>query len=83
MHRWASLDVHDSRTDHTFHDVDAARMAGYLEGKVTAPLIEMHWKNTFTGYCDDREDFCTKLRSFLKENDAYRAQKLTNLEKCT
>ena len=80
-YRWAFLDLQDSRTDGTFQDVELARTAGYLEGKVTAPLIEMHWRNTFTGYCDDNESFCTKLRSFLTENDAYCAQKFENLKK--
>ena len=48
-----------------------AKIAGYLEATATAWLISMHWKNTFSTYCDGKEDFCTTLKKFLVSNHEY------------
>lgn len=78
-YRWSFLDVRDTRhntgINDDYHDMQMAGIAGFLEGNLTASLIEMHWQNTLTGYCDDKEEYyCNRLNLFIDNNLDYCAK---------
>ncbi len=66
------MDIEDTRSNlsakRTLSDIQLAVVAGFLEGNLTASLIQMHYKNTFAGYCDDQKDFCSRLGKFIDDN---------------
>ena len=54
-----------------------AYSAGFLEGHVTRDLIDMHWQNTYKGYCKmPLSKFCQELQKYMDENVAWMQQQI-------
>ena len=62
---WAQLEIH---TNKTINDSIQAYAAGYLEGKLTSSLINLHWINMASDYCNGSEKYCQNLKQFLEIN---------------
>ena len=62
---WAQLEIH---TNKTINDSIQAYAAGYLEGKLTSNLINLHWINMASDYCNGSEEYCENLKQFLEIN---------------
>jgi len=77
-HSWSFLDIKDTRQNlsdnRLLTDIQLAVVAGTLEGKLTASLIQMHYLNTFAGYCDGQEAYCDRLTKFVQDNDKFLMQ---------
>jgi len=69
LNGWSFLEIHTE--DGTIPDEELAYMAGMLEANLTAPLIQMHWKNIMGSYCTTASDYCTKLESFISQNSDF------------
>ncbi|XP_069702863.1 putative phospholipase B-like lamina ancestor isoform X1 [Periplaneta americana] len=62
---WAVLEV-ETRSE--YPDWVQAYSAGLLEGSLTWQLIYWHWQNTVENVCQDRQEFCQHVYSFIEEN---------------
>ena len=62
---WAQLEIH---TNKSLNDSIQAYASGYLEGKLTADLINLHWINMASDYCNQTEEYCQNLKQFLESN---------------
>lgn len=57
-----------------YSDDIQAYAAGFLEGCLSWQLIYHHWMNTVREACEGREEFCQRVREFLRNNtEAVRA----------
>eukprot|EP00095_Tigriopus_kingsejongensis_P006305 maker-scaffold61_size441589-snap-gene-0.13 protein:Tk06305 transcript:maker-scaffold61_size441589-snap-gene-0.13-mRNA-1 annotation:"hypothetical protein DAPPUDRAFT_213420" len=65
---WSYLEV---ETDPKFPDKIQAFGAGYLEGYLSAEQIYQYWWNTVQGYCEGKEEMCTKVTEYLNNNTAW------------
>jgi len=65
LNRWANFEVW---TNGEFPDTIQVKAAGFLEGYLTHELIYYAYLNTLQDYCEGRETYCGKLRSFLATN---------------
>ncbi|CAJ0574659.1 unnamed protein product, partial [Mesorhabditis spiculigera] len=65
---WSFLEIE------TFDKHDAklqAYAAGYMEGALTRKLISHHYHNVMSTYCNGREEYCEKLKEFVRENQEW------------
>ncbi len=62
---WAQLEIH-SNPD--LDDSIQAYFSGLIEGYLTSELIGMHWRNNIEHYCDDEQQYCQRLYSFIETN---------------
>ena len=57
------------KTQEKFDDVIQAYAAGFVEGIVSKELIDMHWYNVMSDYCQKyNEDYCKKLKKYINDN---------------
>ena len=73
--RWSQLEVVGS-SGGKWSDATLAYAAGAVEGRISSSLIYWHWLNTVSGYCDDVQDYCNRLRTFLTRNWAWMLQQI-------
>lgn len=55
-------------TNATFDDELQAYAAGVAEGIATRDLIQKHWQNTVSGYCNGVASYCERLQAYLEAN---------------
>ncbi|XP_012944732.1 putative phospholipase B-like 2 [Aplysia californica] len=67
---WAKLDVTTtSGGKQAYSDSMQAYAAGFVEGHITRPLMEMHWINTVAGFCPEPLSLkCKGLKGFFEKN---------------
>ncbi|CAJ0581723.1 unnamed protein product, partial [Mesorhabditis spiculigera] len=71
---WAFLEIETNGEQTPF---EQAYAAGYLEGTLTRKLIEHQLHNVLSNFCTGKEEYCEKLREFVKENQAWTQEFLT------
>ncbi|EYC35169.1 hypothetical protein Y032_1127g3650 [Ancylostoma ceylanicum] len=50
--------------------------AGYVEGRATRELIQLHLSNTVDGFCKGAEKFCEDLNQYLLDNFLWMEEKI-------
>ena len=60
--------VVNGSVDATTNASELAFKAGYLEGRLTAKYIYMHFQNTYNGFCKDQTPLCKNLTAFIINN---------------
>ncbi len=64
--RWSYLEVY---TNEKFDDLKQAYAAGIVEGILTKDLIDLHWYNTYDGYCaKPLSTYCKKVQKYVDAN---------------
>ncbi|KAK9512185.1 hypothetical protein O3M35_000660 [Rhynocoris fuscipes] len=62
---WSTIEI---QTQPSYPDWIQAYAAGLLEGSLCWQLIYWHWQNTINVPCQNREQFCDKIRKQLQDN---------------
>uniref|UniRef100_T1K1P8 Phospholipase B-like n=2 Tax=Tetranychus urticae TaxID=32264 RepID=T1K1P8_TETUR len=65
-----------SNPDSRLNDSSIAFLAGYLEGYITRELINYHFHNVWSTYCNEHETFCIKVFDFYKQNIQFMRNKV-------
>jgi len=73
---WSLLKV---VTNGSYDDVLQAEAAGLAEGYLTAMFIDMSYNNTLGGYCKDETEYCTKLKKYMSDNDAWIEKQINDM----
>ena len=66
-------------TNGSYDDVLQAEAAGLAEGYLTAMFIDMSYNNTLGGYCKDETEYCTKLKKYMSDNDAWIEKQINDM----
>ncbi|KAM7309986.1 putative secreted protein [Ixodes scapularis] len=65
---WAFLDL---QSNASYADDVQAYASGAVEAHLTRDLIEKHYNNMYSRYCDGQSEYCERLSKFLQENIKY------------
>ncbi|KAG0424385.1 hypothetical protein HPB47_028410, partial [Ixodes persulcatus] len=65
---WAFLDL---QSNASYADDVQAYASGAVEAYLTRDLIEKHYNNMYSRYCDGQSKYCERLSKFLQENLKY------------